>query len=99
MLLNIFSSSHTSVFSRKCEWNARTVEPWSAGGVNVVLQAVIMDSFMSDVKKKKLKQNWRDAPVIEHARNSVTYFLFCAFFFFCKKKLLRVFITTNKKLL
>ncbi len=43
----------------------------SAGGVNVVLQAVIMDSFTSDVKKKKLKQNWRDAPVIEHARSKV----------------------------
>ncbi len=28
MLLNTFSSSHTSIFSRKCEWNARTVEPW-----------------------------------------------------------------------
>ncbi len=27
MLLNTFSSSHTSIFSRKCEWNARTVEP------------------------------------------------------------------------
>ncbi len=33
-----------------------------------------MDFFMSDVKKK-LKQNWRDAPVIEHARSkSVTNF-------------------------
>ncbi len=40
----------------------------SAGGVNVV--AVITDSFMSDVKKK-LKQNWRDAPVIEHAHSKV----------------------------
>ncbi len=28
MLLNTFSSSHTSIFIRKCEWNARTVEPW-----------------------------------------------------------------------
>ncbi len=31
-------------------------------------RTVIMDSFMSDVKKK-LKQNWRDAPVIEHERS------------------------------
>ncbi len=29
-----------------------------------------MDFFMSDVEKK-LKQNWRDAPVIEHARSRV----------------------------
>ncbi len=44
----------------------------SAGGVNVVAckRTVIMDSFMSDVKKK-LKQNWRDAPVIEHVRSKV----------------------------
>ncbi len=45
----------------------------SAGGVNVVAyckRTVIMDSFMSDVKKK-LTQNWRDAPVIEHARSKV----------------------------
>ncbi len=45
----------------------------SAGGVNVVAyckRTVLMDSFMSDVKKK-LKQNWRDAPVIEHARSKV----------------------------
>ncbi len=44
----------------------------SAAGVNVVAckRMVIMDSFMSDVKKK-LKQNWRDAPVIEHARSKV----------------------------
>ncbi len=44
----------------------------SAAGVNVVAckQTVIMDSFMSDVKKKR-KQNWRDAPVIEHARSKV----------------------------
>ncbi len=33
-------------------------------------RTVIKDSFMSDVKKK-LKQNWRDAPVIEHARSKV----------------------------
>ncbi len=45
----------------------------SAGGVNVVAfkRTVIMDSSMSDMKKK-LKQNWRrDAPVIEHARSKV----------------------------
>ncbi len=27
VLLNTFYSSHTSIFSRKCVWNARTVEP------------------------------------------------------------------------
>ncbi len=37
---------------------------------------VIMDSFMSGVKKKSCKkteetQNWRDAPVIEHTRSKV----------------------------
>ncbi len=48
-------------------------EKQSAGGVNVIAckQTVIMDSFMSDVKKKELKQNRRDAPVIKHARSKV----------------------------
>ncbi len=57
------------------------------GRINVVAckRTVIMDSFMSDVKKK-LKQNWRDAPVIEHARSGVKHFLFCAFFVCFAKK-------------
>ncbi len=41
----------------------------SAGGVNVSTAGGRW-SWIRDVKKK-LKQNWRDAPVIEHARSKV----------------------------
>ncbi len=63
-------------WEREIRWKKTRVtlsrQKQSAGGVNVVAckRMVIMDSFMSDVKKKA-EQNWRVAPVIEHARSKV----------------------------
>ncbi len=37
----------------------------------LVLQADADHGFLHSDVKKKLKQNWRDAPVIEHARSKV----------------------------
>ncbi len=63
---------------KKCEqeiwWKKKNTrylshQKQSAGRVNLVLQAdMIIDSLMSDVKKK-LNQNWRDALVIEHTHS------------------------------
>ncbi len=59
---------------REIRWKKKKHTPYlsrqkqSAGGVNVV--ACKRTVIMSDVKKN-LKQNWRDAPIIEHARSKV----------------------------